>query len=128
MRKYAVAMLALLFVVPFWAAAQVSPPGVSADIPFSFTLAGKSYPAGNYSFTENTTMSAITIMAKDGKQSAVVPYLTRLSSRSLEQADLVFDVVGSDHYLSEVYMPGMDGFAFKAASSTHTHMTVKAKK
>jgi hypothetical protein len=58
----------------------------------------------------------------------MAPVVTRLSPRTGEEAEVVFDVVGTDHYLSEVYMPGFDGYLLKAAESQHTHMKVKAKK
>jgi len=37
-------------------------------------------------------------------------------------------VLGNDHYLSEFYPSGLDGFCFKGASANHTHLIIKSKK
>jgi hypothetical protein len=41
---------------------------------------------------------------------------------------LVFDKVGDRHYLSEVWMPGLDGFLLQARAEQHSHRLVKGKK
>jgi hypothetical protein len=128
MKKYTLALLVFLFSLPILGTAQISPPGVNADIPFSFMVAGKTLPAGSYSFSENAATETITVMSISGKQSFMSPIMTRLSPRSGDEAQIVFDVVGTDHYLSEVFMPGLDGFGLKGAPGKHTHMSVKGKK
>jgi hypothetical protein len=44
------------------------------------------------------------------------------------EGSAVFDVIGNDHYLSEIYVPRLDGFCFKGASAQHTHLIIKSKK
>ena len=128
MKKYTLALLVFLVSLPILGTAQITPPGVIADIPFSFMVAGKSLPAGSYSFSENAATDTITVMSMTGKQSLMPPILTRLSPRSGDEAQVVFDVVGTDHYLSEIFMPGLDGFGLKGAPAKHTHTIIKGKK
>ena len=101
----------------------------NADIPFNFIVEGKTYPAGNYDFTMNDEGSALTIQGhKSTKESGMALVMTRLAAREQSNVSLVFDVVGKDHYLSEIYVPGMDGFYFKSATTKHTHTTISSPK
>jgi hypothetical protein len=50
---------------------------------------------------------------------------TRLSERKGEDGSVVFDKVGNELYLSEIYIIGMDGFFFKGAPGKHKHLVVK---
>jgi len=103
----------------------------TADIPFSFIAEGKTYPAGTYRFLENTAESAVTIQGvPPNKESGLALVATRLAARSTNASgvDIVFDVAGNDHYLSEIHMPHMDGFYFKSAPAKHTHVTIKGSK
>ncbi len=129
MRNVSLVVLAvfLFAVVSSFADTEIT----SADIPFSFIAEGKTYPAGTYRFFENTEQSAITITGeKPVKTSGVVLITTRLAARSTNSndVDIVFDVVGKDHYLSEIHMPDVDGFYFKSAQTKHTHTIIKGKK
>ncbi len=56
--------------------------------------------------------------------------ITRLAAPevSLVDAHLVFDKVGDTYYLSEVWMPGEDGFLLYAAKGKHTHTLIKFHK
>ncbi len=98
----------------------------TADIPFSFIAEGKTYPSGNYEFRLSDSDAVVKIESLKPGHAGFVDVLTRLSSR--DQPAIVFDVVGNDHFLSELYVPGMDGLAFKAAPAKHTHVTIKTKK
>jgi hypothetical protein len=101
----------------------------TTDIPFSFIVEGKTYPAGSYRFAVNDEGSSLTIQGvKTTKESGVALVMTRLAARSQNNVSLVFDVVGSDHYLSAIHMPNMDGFYFKSAATKHTHATLTSPK
>ena len=56
-----------------------------------------------------------------------MPVTSRLSDRGNE-ALVVFDKEGELYYLSEIFMPGIDGFQVKGATGKHTHVKVKAGK
>ena len=101
-----------------------------ANIPFSFIAEGKTYPAGSYQFIENTAESAVTIKGMPpNKEMGLALIATRLAGRSTtaSDVDIVFDVAGNDHYLSEIHLPHVDGFYFKSARAKHTHVTIKGK-
>jgi hypothetical protein len=97
-------------------------------VPFAFIVSGKSLPAGSYHFAANSNFSEINVSTSAGKGSAIAMVTTRLSMRPENEASLVFDVVGTEHYLAEIYMPGMDGFQVPCAPGQHTHVSIKAKK
>jgi hypothetical protein len=100
-----------------------------ADIPFGFIVEGKTYPAGSYRIAVNDEGSTLTIQGlKSTKESGMALVVTRLAPRSQNNVSLVFDVVGNDHFLSEIHVPGMDGFYFKSATTKHTHATVTSPK
>jgi hypothetical protein len=98
------------------------------NIPFSFIVEGKTYPAGSYDVAENTDSHSLSILSNSSTQIIAAPYLTRLSARSASEAEVVFDVVGPQHYLSEVYMPSLDGFQLDGAPGIHTHTSVMGHK
>jgi hypothetical protein len=54
--------------------------------------------------------------------------LTRIAEPDppASEAKVVFDKVGDVYYLSEVWMPGSDGFLLMATKEKHTHVKVKA--
>ncbi len=63
-----------------------------------------------------------------GGEAVFVPVLTRLGQRAGNETEVVFDLAANEHYLAEIHVPTVDGFAFNAASGKHTHVGVKAKK
>ena len=128
MRKHLAIALVVLVASPLLGLAQPAPLGVVADIPFSFMVSGKSLPAGPYQFAESANGNEITVSSTSGKTSLMAPVVTRLSSRTAEESEVVFDVVGKDYYLSEVYVPGYDGYQLKGAPGQHTHIKIKTKK
>jgi len=128
MKKQAIAVISVLLLLPFLGMAQVSPLGVNAEISFSFSAGDKPMTAGGYDFKPAASLDSMTITNLKTRQRIMVMVTTRLSQREQNEASVVFDKVGDQYYLSEVYLPGMDGFAFKGAPGQHSHQTVKAKK
>jgi len=128
MKKYLAVVLLVLVSTATFAAAQVSPTSVIADVPFAFFVGTKSFPAGMYQFKPSDSLGEITVNEMKGTGSALAAVTTRLSPRSETDAMVVFDVAGTNHYLSEIYVPGLDGFQVKGAPGKHTHMSVKGKK
>jgi hypothetical protein len=119
--------MAVLLIASVYCFAAI--PITTADISFSFIAGGKTYPAGTYRFAMNDSEAEITIEGlKPAIASGIVPILTRLAAREKDEAAVVFDVVGNDHYLSEIHLPNMDGFYFKSAPAKHTHTTVRVPK
>ena len=127
MKKSLAVVLLVLVSSAVFAMPQVSRGAVAVNIPFQFFAGEKSLPPGTYRFVVSGNLGSFTLTSEDGKANVISPVLTRLSQRSTDEASAVFDVVGNDHYLSEFYLPGMDGFCFKGAATNHTHLTVKGK-
>ena len=101
-------------------------PTVIADVPFSFMAAGKTLPAGQYEFSDGDLANAVLIRGTKADAEALV--ITRLAQRPDNQADVIFDKVDNNYCLSELYVPGVDGYLFQGASGKHTHVHVKARK
>ena len=125
--KYLTAVLLVFVLTATFSAAQIVT-AVTAEIPFAFFVGAKSFPAGTYEFRASENLEVINVANMKGKDAAIAPVFTRLSPKSENEAAVVFDVAGADHYLSEVFMPGLDGFLFKGAPSKHTHVSIKGKK
>ena len=125
MKRLTLLTLAALALITLLCMAQT--PRATANIPFSFAVEGKTLDAGNYVFAEGDNPGLITIRNLKTKQSIIAPVITRLQARAATQPEVIFDVAGSEHYLSEVYLPGFDGYLVKGAPSKHTHVSIKAK-
>ena len=126
MRKY-VASLAILFVVAFVGTAQVMPT-IVVDIPFQFTADTTLVPAGTYEIQPSDEGTHIQLHNVATHTRYIASVITGLASIESMQSSVVFDVEGQDHYLSEVHIAGIDGFALRVASGKRTHVTIKAKK
>ncbi len=123
MRKQIAVVLVMLVAPVCLCVAQG--PGATADIPFSFIAEGKTLPAGPYQFTESQNATVIMVANNKTGESVIVPVITRLGTQSENETNIVFDVAGSDHYLSEVRIAGVDGYLLKATPGKHTHAMVK---
>ena len=96
---------------------------VEATFKFDFIVNGKEMPAGSY-FVE---VQGERVMIKSSRSGAgtEVPVLTRLADRGLEKPKFYFDKTkDGKYYLSELQLPGMDGFLFKGATGEHIHEAV----
>lgn len=127
--KVTVTASVLLLLISSLASAQI-PTGVKANIEFSFYIpAGKLLPAGTYEYkvTEGTTETTLYISNMKTGERFMVPIVTTISKKPASDAEIVFDKTGNSYYLSEVFIPGMDGLLVKGAPGRHTHEVVKAK-
>jgi len=98
-----------------------------ADVPIAFNVAGKVLPAGNYVFSPTTDNRSVKIAGE--KDSAVALVLTRLAAgihTTPGDSHIVFDKVGEDYFLSEIWIPGRDGFVLRATEENHTHRVLNA--
>lgn len=129
MKKVAV-VFALLACLPLVSVSQVSSSGLVADVNFAFYAGGKLLPAGSYEFkpTRGNPAKTLDIMDTKTKQTWVVPIATMISKKQPSEAGVVFDQADNKHYLSEVYIPGMDGILLKGAPTKHVHVVIEARK
>ncbi len=100
---------------------------MTVDIGFPFMAGNKSFPAGKYT-VEIVDPNVITISAAGERMTLEV--LTRLGRRGNDtSAELVFDKVGDQSLLSEVWPAGGgDGYLVLSTKGAHTHAVVGAPK
>ena len=101
---------------------------MTADIPNAFTVSGKQLPAGRYVLElQGTQHQTMTIRSTDGKQSSNAMISTSIGGEKSLDGKVVFDRVGEEYTLSEVWFPGHDGFLLTGyrTGSEHKHSTVK---
>jgi hypothetical protein len=101
---------------------------VKAKIDFPFTVEGKALPAGTYEFALQETGDVFRVMGEGKNVMAAV--LTRLGGEmrlTPKGTHLVFDHVGETYLLSEIWVPGDDGYMLLATKGPHGHKTVNIK-
>ncbi len=93
---------------------------------FPFEAGGKALPAGKYDIEQPTRELLIFRSAKGPAVEAVI--MTRLAQPvvALVEPKVIFDKVGDKYIVSEVWLPGRDGFLLTGAKAAHTHHAVKA--
>lgn len=112
-----------IFVLLAGMSMYAQPQALKAKIDFSFTVEGKVLPAGQYEFTRDSLAQVFRVEG-EGKNIALVPILTRLSGEmhtTPQDAHLVFDVVDGKYMLSELWIPGEDGYLVLATKGKHEH-------
>jgi hypothetical protein len=117
--RIAVAALAVAFVVG-GAVAQAQMASVNIDFPF--VAAGKSMPAGKYTVTATGNGP---VLLKGASGQVTLSVITRLGRHDKDaEPELVFDKLESGLHLSEVWMPGEDGYLLLGTKETHGHTVV----
>jgi hypothetical protein len=101
---------------------------ITVAVPFEFKVGDRTMPAGSYDFRRSKDDTTLTIRSLDTGEESIVAFITRLSPREDRKGSLAFDETNNTHYLSEVYMPGIDGFHLQGAPGEHHHSMLEAKK
>ncbi len=99
--------VALVLAISAPLAAQTSP--LRANIPFEFSVGGKTLPAGEYSIQSRNTDGSILAISNPDSTTAAMVLASRGSDWGKErgQAKLIFHRYGSSYFLSEIW----NGFA-----------------
>jgi hypothetical protein len=99
------------------------------DTTFAFSLGRTVYQPGKYELRPNSDESNFQILPAKGAASfaAVVTRLEKPEPASSE-AKVVFDKVGDAYFLSEIWIPGSDGYLMHVTKEKHTHVRVKPDK
>jgi hypothetical protein len=107
-----------------WAADSV----VSLDIPFSFIVQDREMPAGHYDIWQYGRDGAkVGIKSTNGWQT-FLPVIERLADTGAKQPKVIFDKMeNGKSYLSEIHIPGQDGFLVGIAKGKETHVMVTGK-
>ncbi len=109
----AVTMLVAIVTLAFASALATSAQNtesLTVNIPFEFSVRGKTLPAGEYIVTRATQndQSGIAIKNADGNGSAIVLSKTIDSNERQRQSRLVFNRYGSHYFLSQVWTSGQE--------------------
>jgi hypothetical protein len=94
------------------------------SVPFKFTAGNSALPAGTYYFVAQAAASHVEVRDEGQKVIARIPVITRLGKtggKLSTSARLVFDTIGEERYLSEVWLAGVDGFLVRATAEKHEH-------
>jgi hypothetical protein len=96
----------------------------SLSVDFQFAAAGKLMDAGTYAIT--TTSTGAVKLTSDKGAGMELPALKSVD-RPVEQAELVFDRVGSIWFLSEVRLPGQGRKTVAKVGNSEERKSLKAK-
>ncbi|MCX6623492.1 MAG: hypothetical protein NTY38_20985, partial [Acidobacteria bacterium] len=120
MAKKLIALNILTFVAVGAAFGQ-SGHSVKVEIPYVFTMASKTMPAGTYTFSLPAGRVWLEVRSATGGDMRV-PILTRLGGpNDFRDGSFVFDNTGGGHILSEVWIPGTDGALLHSTPKGHSH-------
>jgi len=103
-------LFGFLFVLAAAPAFAQSGPTVAADIPFDFSVANRTLPAGEYTVKGGPTAGTILVRNDDGKGAVSVLAQSAHSNGEAKKAMLVFRRYGNQYFLAKVtYVDGSDG-------------------
>jgi hypothetical protein len=80
----------------------------TANIPFSFTVADKTFPAGEYiiqRLNPSSDKAAIAVKSADGHMNKIVLTTPVQAAKMRENAKLVFNHYGDQYFLAQVWTP-----------------------
>lgn len=92
----------------FFAQAQGSHPTLQVNVPFQFTVADQTFPAGVYTLSTVQTEGTILISGKESRISGIQQVSPRHAISPSENSRLVFERYGSTYFLKEVWSAGSD--------------------
>jgi len=101
-----VSAAALALVLAAGSATAQSSISLRADIPFEFTAAGKTMPAGEYSLRSLAPPEIVAISATDGGAQALLLTQGAASNTVSDQSKLLFRKYGDRYFLAEVWSAG----------------------
>jgi hypothetical protein len=96
-------------------------------VPFDFVANGRTFTAGQYTLAPNENETVLTLTPKDSKVSPVVMLVeTRLAEhKPLNEPEIVFDKLNGKAYVSELLVPGDEGYLLLVTKGKHTHESLK---
>jgi hypothetical protein len=102
-----VGIIALAFVSALAASAQ-NQRSIVVNIPYEFTVTGKTLPAGEYILSRGSTAdkSGLIVQRKDGDANAIVLTMSIQSRENQGESRLVFNRYGEHYFLSQVWTSG----------------------
>ena|SRR6185295_16114606 len=103
-----VAMISILTITGGTAARAQVTDTIVADIPFGFMVRDTNLPAGEYTIRRiySTAPGVMEIRSADGHEKMVFLVGTAESNKTPNQTELIFDRVGDQYFLSEIFEIG----------------------
>jgi hypothetical protein len=90
-------------------------------VDFPFVVKGEAMPAGTYLFQIDKDQLLVRSQA-GASQGAMLGILTRLGRHDRDaEPEIVFDKLGGKFLLSEVWLPGQDGYLLLTTKEQHDH-------
>jgi len=115
--RVSVAFLLLLIVGAGVIYAQTS---IRTDIPFQFYAGEKVMPAGKYEIVKNAAGPIMLIGPSNAR--VMMSVLTYLGRHDFDaEPELIFDKLNGQMHLSEVWLPGQDGYLLLGTKEQHDH-------
>lgn len=93
---------------------------LTADIPHPFIVSGRQFDAGRYQVElPDRTHTTVIIRSLDGKSGAQALIMSGIAAPKgvAVEPKLVFESVGDQYVLSQVWMPGHDGYLIAGIQS-----------
>jgi hypothetical protein len=102
---------------------------LTMETSFAFRVGAAVHPPGKYQLSVTSNEEILTVTPNKGA-ATVAPIVTRLAASEPPSsgAKVIFDKAGDLYYLSEVWLPGVDGYLLLATKGKHTHVSVKIAK
>jgi hypothetical protein len=79
---------------------------LTVTVPFAFTAENSSLPAGTYTVSTVPPYNMIKVQSADGQKVAMIPAIPSPTSAESERTKLVFDRIGNQYFLSQVWEQG----------------------
>ena len=101
----------------------------TVDVPFAWVVNDTNVmPAGHYEIrVQGGENSSLLIIKGSGNTTVMVNVIERLADTGGEKIKVVFDNVKGKHFLSEVHLPGQDGFLVGITKGEESHEVLTAK-
>jgi hypothetical protein len=124
--KRAPAIVAAVLAVLAWTGGTAFAQATAANsavmkVDFPFVVKGEAMPAGTYLFQIDKDQLLVRSQTGPGK-GAMLGVLTRLGRHDRDaDPEIVFDKLGGKFLLSEVWLPGQDGYLLLTTKEQHEH-------
>jgi hypothetical protein len=81
---------------------------LQANIPYTFAVGNTRLPAGKYTFkvADDKDLNLMEIRSADGRTSVYFETTATVSNEIPEKTELVFDKIGDEYFLSQVWLEG----------------------
>ena len=125
MKRFSTGALTIAALLLTAGTAMSQSPSIKADIPFTFYAGAKSMPAGKYEIIRQPA-GPISLNGPGG-DTTLLPVLTYLGRHDSDtEPELIFDKLQGQMHLSEVWLPGQDGFLLLGTKERHDHEVLRS--